>query len=155
LRKIFENIGYTVEGSFLTMPEPSREYLYSNYALDKLSIVDTGNGAVLINIFESTIDLALCMPSATVAEFLKAIKKKYALSIDFIDYKNTVRIEPFAEITNDSDYVDFTYKAIPRPQITPGEYDGISFSYDFGNDELKEERIKDIEDKNLKEHVAT
>lgn len=100
LQKVMDYLGFGIESAWFYDPEIQCRVIYNTQAL--ISFTETTAAKPLISV-----KISEHVPDWTLGEFMKAIRKYYALSIDFDAVRGRVEIIPFTTIEVSNDYVDW------------------------------------------------
>lgn len=100
IQKVMDYLGFGIESVWFSEPETQCRVLYNTQALTSFTEITLENPVISVKISEH-------VPDMTIAEFIKAIRKYYALDIDFDALRGTVSMTPFKTIETSSDYVDW------------------------------------------------
>ncbi|WP_428663559.1 hypothetical protein [Runella sp.] len=100
LQQIMDYLGFGIESQWFFDPEIQCRVIYNTQALTSFTETTQANPVISVKIAEH-------VPDMTIAEYIKAIRKYYALNIDFDALRGTVSIIPFKTIEISNDYVDW------------------------------------------------
>lgn len=135
LQKIMDYLGFGIESAWFFESETQCRVLYNTQALTTFTEITQAKPVISVKVSEH-------VPDMTIAEFIKAIRKYYALDIDFDAVRGTVSMIPFKEIEISSDYVDWrSYQTndVPRIERPSGQGWRVQFQQD-SSDQLYKER---------------
>lgn len=100
IQKIMDYLGFGIESAWFFDPEIQCRVIYNTQALVSFTETTAAKPVISVKVSEH-------VPDMTIAEFIKAIRKYYALDIDFDALRGTVSMIPFKTIETGSDYVDW------------------------------------------------
>jgi hypothetical protein len=152
LERVFEWLGLSVVSSFLEQEEIKRRVLYNNVALE--SLLDRPVSGVVVNVADH-------LPRMKVLDFLKAIRKHFALQLDFNSREQQVVIRSFREIQERDDYQDLTRWLVNESMtLDPPAVSG--YTVKFAGDDPIDKEVKRLEsstvgdgDKGVTDEVGT
>ena len=137
LRKIFDWLGLTVISRFLEDDEIKRRVIYNNVALE--SLLDRPVTGVVMNVQDH-------LPRMKVLEFLKAIRKHFALQLDFNSRNSEVHIKSFKELQESDEYQDLSKWLIADDIILdPPTVLGYTVKFQGDTSDKNEKEIKRLE----------
>ena len=135
IQKIMDYLGFGIESAWFFEAETQCRVIYNTQALVSFTEVTSINPVISVKVGEH-------VPDLTIAEFIKAIRKYYALDIEFDAVRGRVEIIPFKSIEASSDHVDWRpYQTADDVRIERPNGQGwkVQFNEDSG-DELYKER---------------
>ncbi|AYQ31459.1 hypothetical protein DTQ70_04345 [Runella sp. SP2] len=132
--KVMDYLGFGIESSWFYEAETQCRVIYNTQALTSFSEITQSLPVITVKVSEH-------VPDMTIAEFLKAVRKNYSLSIDFDAVRGAVSIKTFAEIERSRDYNDWrTYQTQDPVKISRPNGKGwkVKFEEDGGDVLYKE-----------------
>lgn len=134
ITKVMDYLGFGIESSWFYEPETQCRVIYNTQALATFSETVQSLPVITAKVSEH-------VPDMTIAEFLKAIRKNYSLSIDFDAIRGAVSIKTFAEIERSRDYNDWrSYQTQDPVKISRPSGRGYKVKYEEdGGDALYKE----------------
>lgn len=100
LQKVMDFLGFGIESAWFSDPEIQCRVIYNTQALTSFTETTQAKPVISVKVSEH-------VPDLTIAEFIKAIRKYYALCIDFDAVRGRVEIIPFKTIEVSNDYADW------------------------------------------------
>lgn len=154
LRKIFQNGGFTVHGSFMTDEEIMTALLYSNVSIDKFANVFWIAGTPLdtfvdVNVLSNVINIANHLPDVSVSDFFNGLKDFFSLCFFFNTLEKRATLIPFRDIAKSVITEDWTNKVSTDPESTPNESNGFIFSHKNSDDALSERLLAPLDKLNV------
>lgn len=108
LQKIMDYLGFGIESTWFFDPEIQCRVLYNTQMLTSFTETTLENPVISVKIAEH-------VPDLTIAEYIKAVRKYFALDIDFDAVRGTVSIIPFTSIEAGKDYADWRQYQTQEP----------------------------------------
>lgn len=155
LELLLKKIGYRLENSLWTAQTPDfdKVTIWNNRELAcELTVsyqqeeIDTGenvwtNEYSIVNLYlPKFFYLKNHVPNLTLADFINSLRKFFGILPVFDTKFKTVKLYFIKDILGDNEYIDWTEKANPFPEVANNDYKGLTFA--FKRDE-KDELIKD------------